>query len=199
MNVGNRRRGGRRAPMAEINVTPFVDVMLVLLIIFMVTAPLLTAGVEVNLPQSRAGALDQEQKPVMISLDRSGEVFIGEDAVDSAALPDRLAQLGNAATPPQVYLRADTALDYGRVMAVMIRALQHQSDAPSQTVAPVRTTAAGTPMDIEVGANFRDALEGGAIRARQKTGTGGAAAAPSPRAAPPENLALRQATAARPD
>ncbi|MGN6113215.1 MAG: hypothetical protein ACTHOC_09485 [Luteimonas sp.] len=95
--------------------------------------------------------------------------------------------------------QGETRSAFGRVMAVMIRALQHQSGAPSQTVAPVRTTAAGTPMDIEVGANFRDALEGGAIRARQKTGTGGAAAAPSPRAAPPENLALRQATAARPD
>jgi hypothetical protein len=87
---------------------------------------------------------------------------------------------------------------FGRVMAVMIRALQRQSDAPAHAAAPVRTTAAGTPMDIQVGANFREALDGGAIRARPKTGTGGAAAEPSPRAAPPEDLLLRQATAARP-
>jgi biopolymer transport protein TolR len=121
MNVGSRRRGGRRAPMAEINVTPFVDVMLVLLIIFMVTAPLLTAGVEVNLPESRAGAVDQDQKPVMISLDAKGATFIGEDAVTDDALPARLEQIAASGKgkPPQVYLRADTALGYGRVMRVM--------------------------------------------------------------------------------
>ncbi|WP_414900912.1 ExbD/TolR family protein [Sphingomonas flavalba] len=119
MNVASRRHGRRRAPMSEINVTPFVDVMLVLLIIFMVTAPLLTAGVEVNLPDSRAGALDQEQKPVMISLDRNGRIFIGEDAVPVEAFPNRLEQMAAGGNPPQVYLHADRALDYGTVMRVM--------------------------------------------------------------------------------
>ena len=71
-------RGGRRAPIAEINVTPFVDVMLVLLIIFMVTAPLLLAGVPVDLPESSAGALDQDTKPVQLAIDQSGTVFLDD-------------------------------------------------------------------------------------------------------------------------
>jgi biopolymer transport protein TolR len=111
-------RGRARAPMAEINVTPLVDVMLVLLIIFMVTAPLLTTGVPVNLPQSKAGALKQETKPVTISVERSGQVFIGEDEVPPETLEDRLAAIA-ASEPPQVYLRADRGLDYGAVMQVL--------------------------------------------------------------------------------
>jgi len=114
-----RRRGGRRTPMAEINVTPFVDVMLVLLIIFMVTAPLLTAGVDVNLPDSRAGALSQEQEPVMVSMDQTGQIFIGDDPVSSGQLTGRLEAIARAPQPPQVYLRADRGLDYGAVMRVM--------------------------------------------------------------------------------
>ncbi len=122
MNLPSQRGRGRRAPMADINVTPLVDVMLVLLIIFMVTAPLLTAGVPVNLPDSRAKALDQEQKPVEISIDAAGTLFVDKDEVSEANLPDRLASI--AATravgqPPQIFLRADRALDYGRVMRVM--------------------------------------------------------------------------------
>ena len=121
MNLPSSRRG-RRAPMAEINVTPLVDVMLVLLIIFMVTAPLLTAGVPVNLPDARAKALDQDQQPIQLSLDRQGRLFLGEDEVAEAALPSRLEGLragSGGGEPPQVYLRADRALDYGRVMRVM--------------------------------------------------------------------------------
>ena len=114
------RRGGARAPMADINVTPLVDVMLVLLIIFMVTAPLLVTGVSINLPQSRANALDQDQKPTVLSIDDQGALFIDDEPVDYEALPDRLAQLREAIGPTdQVYLRADTGLDYGRVMRVM--------------------------------------------------------------------------------
>ena len=107
--------------MAEINVTPMVDVMLVLLIIFMVTAPLLTAGVAVNLPDARAKALDQDQKPVTISLDAAGRIFVGDAEVATTALPDMLSRLAarGGEQPPQVFLRADKALDYGRVMAVM--------------------------------------------------------------------------------
>jgi biopolymer transport protein TolR len=107
--------------MAEINVTPMVDVMLVLLIIFMVTAPLLMAGVPVNLPDSRAKALEQDKEPVEISLDKSGAVFIGDQAVTLAELPMRLATIAEKGgeEPPQVYLRADRTLDYGVVMRVM--------------------------------------------------------------------------------
>ena len=119
----SRGRGGkRRVPMSEINVTPMVDVMLVLLIIFMVTAPLLVAGVPVDLPESRAGALDQQAKPVQIALDKQGGIFIDDAPVTAAALADRLAAIAAEPAPPdgrRIYLRADQGLDYGRVMQVM--------------------------------------------------------------------------------
>ena len=119
--LGSERRG-RRTPMAEINVTPMVDVMLVLLIIFMVTAPLLVAGVPVDLPDSKAGALDQEVKPVQISLDPSGAIFIDEQPVSDQMLPARLSEIAAASRDqggPRIFLRADKRLDYGRVMGVM--------------------------------------------------------------------------------
>ena len=121
-------RGSRRAPIAEINVTPFVDVMLVLLIIFMITAPLLLAGVPVDLPESSAGALDQDKKPVQLAIDRAGKVFIDDREIMMTALPNQLAQIaarsGKGKDGPQIFLRADRSLDYGRVMAVM-GALHH--------------------------------------------------------------------------
>lgn len=117
----SQRAKGRRAPMAEINVTPLVDVMLVLLIIFMVTAPLLVTGVPVNLPDSRAGALEPDKKPVQISLDNEGRVFVDDQEVMEAELPTILESKRPAAggEAPQVFLRADRGLDYGRVMRVM--------------------------------------------------------------------------------
>ena len=108
--------------MAEINVTPLVDVMLVLLIIFMVTAPLLLAGVPVDLPDSKAAALDQEAEPVQLSIDGQGEIFIGDEPVTEAQLAGRLRSIAaeaDAPGGPRVYLRADRGLDYGRVMRVM--------------------------------------------------------------------------------
>jgi len=121
INLPSQRSRGRRAPMAEINVTPLVDVMLVLLIIFMVTAPLLVSGVPVNLPDSRAGALDQDKQPLSISLDGEGRVFVDEQEVAEAQLADILAAKAPAegADGPPVFLRADRGLDYGRVMRVM--------------------------------------------------------------------------------
>jgi biopolymer transport protein TolR len=121
MNLPSQRGRGRRAPMADINVTPLVDVMLVLLIIFMVTAPLLTAGVPVNLPDSRAKPLEQDQTPVEISIDAQGKLFVDKDEVTEALLPDLLAQIAarGADKPPQIFLRADRALEYGQVMGVM--------------------------------------------------------------------------------
>ena len=122
-SLPSRSRGrGRRAPMSEINVTPLVDVMLVLLIIFMVTAPLLVAGVPVDLPESRAAALDQQAAPVQISLDGKGNVFIDDAPVAADALPRHLADIAAQPEPPggrRIYLRADKNLDYGRVMRVM--------------------------------------------------------------------------------
>ena len=123
MHLPSGKSRGRRAPMAEINVTPLVDVMLVLLIIFMVTAPLMTAGVPVNLPESRAKALDQEQKPVQIAIDETGTIFVDNEAVTEEALSTRLAAIagkpGPDGKPAQVFLRADQALGYGKVMRVM--------------------------------------------------------------------------------
>ncbi len=108
--------------MAEINVTPMVDVMLVLLIIFMVTAPLLVAGVPVNLPDARSKALDQDARPIQLSLDATGRIFINDSEVPEAGLADeltRIAARGTGDQGPQIFLRADRALDYGRVMRVM--------------------------------------------------------------------------------
>jgi biopolymer transport protein TolR len=99
-----------------------VDVMLVLLIIFMVTAPLLTAGVQVDLPETKAQALDQQVEPVVLAIDAEGAIFIGETPVGNAELPARLAQLAassNELGGPLIYLNADRGLDYGRVMQVM--------------------------------------------------------------------------------
>lgn len=119
MAIGSSRQD--RVALAEINVTPMVDVMLVLLIIFMITAPLLMAGVPLNLPDSRAKALEQEIEPVQVSLDASGALFIGEQLVPFTELPARLAAIAERgrAEPPQIYLRADRALEYGAVMRVM--------------------------------------------------------------------------------
>ncbi len=120
---GGRGRGGRgRAPMAEINVTPLVDVMLVLLIIFMITAPLLVAGVPVNLPDSRAKPIGQEDRePVQISVVGDGTIYLGDTEVaprDVTGAIERLARdIGG--NPPQILLRADRDLDYGSVMKVM--------------------------------------------------------------------------------
>ena len=120
---GGRRSRRGRAPMAEINVTPLVDVMLVLLIIFMVTAPLLVAGVPVDLPESRANALSQEANQVTLAIDGRGQVFLDDAEVAPGELPERIDALrcaGRSATErPLITLRADRGLDYGRVMAVM--------------------------------------------------------------------------------
>lgn len=119
---GKGRRGGRsRAPMAEINVTPLVDVMLVLLIIFMVTAPLLKAAVPIELPESRAKAMSEEAAQVTITLRRDGVIFFEASPLAPGELLDRLASVspGPDGKMPLVTLRADKALEYGRVMDVM--------------------------------------------------------------------------------
>lgn len=123
--VGGRRgRGNRRAPMAEINVTPLVDVMLVLLIIFMITAPLLASAVPIDLPESRAKPVETEdQEPIQLSVGADDTLYIGEDVVPEAELPARLDAIARENEgqdrPRQIMLRADKGLDYGRVMRVM--------------------------------------------------------------------------------
>ena len=108
--------------MAEINVTPLVDVMLVLLIIFMVTAPLLVSGVPVELPESRANALDQKSEPVEISIDRDGATFIDGTEVPQRELAARLEEIAAAQDgddPKQIMLRGDRQINYGQMMRVM--------------------------------------------------------------------------------
>lgn len=119
-----RGRTRRRPPMAEINVTPLVDVMLVLLIIFMITAPLLVAGVPVDLPDSRAKPVEQqEEEPVQLSIIGDGKLYLGDEEISESALPGRLQAIAQADAgkekPRQIMLRADKGLDYGRVMRVM--------------------------------------------------------------------------------
>ena len=117
---GRRRRRGRTRPMSEINVTPFVDVMLVLLIIFMVAAPLLTVGVPVDLPRTAAGALavDQEE-PLTLTMTADGAVQIQTTAVDRADLVPRLRAIAAERASDKVFLRADGAVPYAQVMEVM--------------------------------------------------------------------------------
>ena len=121
-STGRRgRRSSKRAPMAEINVTPFVDVMLVLLIIFMVTAPLLTSGVPVDLPDTRANPLPQEQNPITISVGPSGIIYLDDEPLANGELPTRLAAIrpGPDGELPAISLRGDRDNSYGRILAVM--------------------------------------------------------------------------------
>jgi biopolymer transport protein TolR len=105
--------------MSEINVTPFVDVMLVLLIIFMVTAPLLAAGVPIDLPDSRANPIEQDPEQIAISIDERGAIFIDDTPVADGELASQLARIASGGEAPIVVLRGDRTLQYGRVMAVM--------------------------------------------------------------------------------
>ena len=113
-------RRSRRAPMAEINVTPFVDVMLVLLIIFMVTAPLLAVGVPIELPESRANPVDQTPEQITISLNGDGVIFINDAQVPVGGFPAELEQFQcGSADQPAIVFRGDRSVDYGRTMAVL--------------------------------------------------------------------------------
>ena len=118
--AGARLRGSRNKPMSEINVTPFVDVMLVLLIIFMVAAPLLTVGVPLELPKTNARALPTEQEePLTINLDAEGRIYIQKTEVPAEELVPKLAAIQAERESDRVFLRADQSLDYGMVMQIM--------------------------------------------------------------------------------
>lgn len=122
MGVSGRSRKGkrsRRAAMSEINVTPLVDVMLVLLIIFMVTVTLPAVGVPVELPESRAAPVEEQPDQITISIDRQGTIYIEEAPVPTGGLPAALEALDRGGEPPLIVLRGDRSLDYGRVMQVM--------------------------------------------------------------------------------
>lgn len=114
---GRRRR--RRAMLADINVTPFVDVMLVLLIVFMVTAPLLTAGVPVELPRTEAKPLPADDRPLTITVRSDGAIFIQETEIELAELLPQLSAVADAGYEQRIFIRADAASNYGRVAEVM--------------------------------------------------------------------------------
>ena len=115
---GGRRRSSYR-PVSEINVTPFVDVMLVLLIVFMVTAPLLTVGVPVDLPKTKAKSIAESEEPLVITVNAEGAVFIQDTEVAIENLVPRLKAITENKADTRIYLRGDKDINYGRVMEVM--------------------------------------------------------------------------------
>ena len=119
MGMGSMNGGGRRGLVAEINVTPLVDVMLVLLIIFMVTAPMMTQGVEVELPETTAKSLRQEEEPLVVTLSKEGELSIGKIKVDTAQFRQQLGAMGEEEKKRPIYLHADKNVPYGSVVTVM--------------------------------------------------------------------------------
>ena len=118
-NILNKRKKQRYTQMSEINVTPFVDVMLVLLIVFMVTAPLLTVGIKVDLPKVKATALTDIKDPIEITVKLDGEVYIGESKVEVENLIPRLNAITEQNTEARIYIRGDRVVAYGRIMEIM--------------------------------------------------------------------------------
>jgi biopolymer transport protein TolR len=119
--AGRRRRSRRHAPMSEINVTPMVDVMLVLLIIFMVAAPLLQVGVPIELPQAKGKQLESSQEPLAISVKSDGSVYIGETVVQLDEIAPKLKAIAKNGYDEQIFVRGDKGVTYGIVMRVMGR------------------------------------------------------------------------------
>ena len=114
-----RRLAGRYRPMAEINVTPLVDVMLVLLVVFMVAAPLLTVGVPVDLPQTQAPPITEPKEPLVITVNSTGDIYLQETQVAIEALVPRLLAITSNNADATLYVRGDRAINYGRVLEVM--------------------------------------------------------------------------------
>ena len=120
--AGRRHKARRRhMPMAEINVTPFVDVMLVLLIIFMVAAPLLTVGVPIDLPETQAAPMEGDTEPLTVSIGADGKIFLQEEEVDSDRLVSTLQAIAQNGLNERIYVRGDREADYGTIMRVMGR------------------------------------------------------------------------------
>ncbi|HET6420554.1 MAG TPA: protein TolR [Geobacteraceae bacterium] len=118
MEIGSRDNGNR-GTMSQINVTPLVDVMLVLLIIFMVTAPMMQQGVQVNLPKAQAKTLSAQEETVVVSIDKSGRVFINSSEISPGELKSRLASMFENRTKKEVFLKADRTVPYGEVVKTM--------------------------------------------------------------------------------
>lgn len=118
---GRRRRGRNKALMSEINVTPFVDVMLVLLIIFMVSAPLLTVGVPIDLPDTQAKAMNADTQPITVSVNSEGKIYLQETEVPIDEVVPKLQAIAKTGYEERIFVRGDKAADYGTVMKVMAR------------------------------------------------------------------------------
>ena len=118
---GHRRRGRHHGLMSEINVTPFVDVMLVLLIIFMVAAPLLTVGVPIDLPETQAKALNSDTQPITVSVNQQGKIFLQETEIPLDEVVAKLQAIAKTGYDERIYVRGDKTADYGTVMKVMAR------------------------------------------------------------------------------
>ncbi|MBP0493331.1 protein TolR [Roseomonas indoligenes] len=173
IQTGGGRGGRRRRPMAEINVTPLVDVMLVLLIIFMVAAPLMTVGVPVDLPKTQAAALNQEQEPITISINPEGRIFLQETEVQAEGLVPQLRAIMENQPQGQperrIFVRGDRSIAYGKIMEVM----GIVSSAGFSRVALLAEQPAGTP-----------ARTGGAAGAAPARGAAASAAPAAPAGAP---------------
>src|SRR3546814_1191531 len=118
---GGRTSGGRmrRRPIADINVTPMVDVMLVLLIVFMVAAPLLTVGVQVDLPKTQAAAIQGQDEPLAVTIDAKGTIYLQETPVEIDQLVQRLQAIAQGAADRRIFVRGDQSINYGKVLEVM--------------------------------------------------------------------------------
>ena len=119
VTMGKRLNGARYRPMADINVTPLVDVMLVLLVVFMVTAPLLTVGVPVDLPQTQAPPINEPKEPTVITVNKEGELFIQDTNVPMDGLVEKLQAITNNNPDAVLYVRGDKDINYGKVLEVM--------------------------------------------------------------------------------
>ena len=151
VNLGSRSKGRRRnRPMAEINVTPMVDVMLVLLIIFMVTAPLLTSGVNVDLPKTSASPLNSSDKPITVTIDAQGKIYLQDQnsPIDASDLVAKLQALtttnGQQDSDRRIYVRADKSINYGQVLQV-IGSIQQGGFSKASLLAEQPDSATSSP------------------------------------------------------
>jgi biopolymer transport protein TolR len=150
-----RAKGGRYRPLAEINVTPLVDVMLVLLIVFMVAAPLMTSGVNVDLPKASAAPLNQDSEPLTVSINAEGKIYLQETELQLPELAGKLAAISEGKMDRRIFVRGDKGLTYGRIMEVMatitqggfikVALLAEQTGAPSGLGVRTAPAAAPTP------------------------------------------------------
>ena len=150
-----RGRRGRYRPLAEINVTPLVDVMLVLLIVFMVAAPLMTSGVNVDLPKASANPVNQDSEPLTVSINAEGKIFLQENELPLSDLATKLAAIADNKLDRRIFVRGDKSVSYGKIMEVMatitqggftkVALLAEQAGGPTPQAAAPATTAPTAP------------------------------------------------------